>query len=726
MMLKKYTYILIIFFSLSSCAQKKITLYSKEYKIFPKINIPLSADILVERAANEFNTNFKIITGQSLIIERSNSLNNNYNYIILRINPTQQDNFCVFKNDRNITIQATNAQNLSFGVNDFFKKYTTLKFKEKNKEAAEDNIRTEIEIPFEFSYCSSPEFEYREPYFSPNFNRNFRGWNKTNHLELEWGIWGHNLSKILKNYNLPESAYAQVENRRVSNQFCFTSDTLFKFVNESIGNIYATDHALNKYMILPNDNDIVCTCGTCKAVGNTTKDAAPAVFNFLNSLARNHKQLSFFTTAYVTVKEVPKFEAASNVGIFYSTIAIQKGIPIEDTKDFRNFEYDIKRWRNYVDNVYIWDYTVNFDNYFDIYPSIKVTQKNLKLYKKLGINGVFLHGSEYSYSSFQELKTTILAKLLWDTEINIDDEINTYFYENFPKKLAGALASYYTFIDNSFFLNKNELGIYSGINKSIKKYLDPKVFFSFYDEFDSNTEKNKYDKEFLRIATGLTFLKLEVMRDNGAGDYGFATIDDDQQIIVKNEAALLLDRLTAFSKSSNLKTYNEVGYKIEEYIKSWRQNIFRYHKRKHYFYKKPFEVLSRLDEDYKNIKTLNDAAFGLKDYNTNWLICSVDDLVLRIDKEQIKQSKKITVSFLQDIKHSIFYPSAIGILDTNYNLIKNIQLPLDQEILGTKEVSIDLPTQFDDEQLPKTFILMIKKHNIVGKNALACDEIIFN
>ena len=120
-MLKQYIYIVIIFFSLSSCAQNKVTFYSKEQKIYPKINIPLSADIQVERAANEFSDNFKTITGQSLIIERSNNLNKNYNYIVLRINPTQKYNYCIYKEDKNITIQAVSAQNLAYGVNDFFK-----------------------------------------------------------------------------------------------------------------------------------------------------------------------------------------------------------------------------------------------------------------------------------------------------------------------------------------------------------------------------------------------------------------------------------------------------------------------------------------------------------------------------------------------------------------------------------------------------------------------------
>ncbi|WP_435800382.1 DUF4838 domain-containing protein [Polaribacter sp.] len=701
-------------------------MFSKSKKIYPKISIPFSADIQVSDAADEFNTNFKLVTGEYLKIERSNSLNSNYSYILLRINPTQKSNFCIYKKGKNITIQGATVQNLVYGITNFFKRYTNLNFQEKNNPEKERILTTELYVPNQFNVCDSPKFEYREPYFLANFEPEFRAWNKTNYLELEWGIWGHNLPKILKKYNLPQTVYAKVGNRRIEKQFCFTSDSLFKYVNEKVKRAYKSDNFLKKYMILPNDNNIVCTCGTCKAVGNSTTDAAPAVFTFLNKLAKDNKKLSFFTTAYITVKEIPRFDPEPNVGIFYSTIAIQKGIPIENSKYFKKFENDIKRWRAYLNNIYIWDYTVNFDNYFDIYPIIKVTQSNLKLYEKLGVKGVFLHGSAYNYSTFQDLKTTLFAKLLWNPDINVDKEINDYFHNRFPKKLANVLTNYYIFIDNSFITGKTELGIYSGIHETVKKYLDPKVFFDFYNEFDTHTETNKFDKEYLKIATALTFLKLEIMRDYGLGVYGFANLNTNNEIIVKDEAGALLSKLAAYSRSADLKTYNEVNYKIDDYINSWRKTIYKYHKRKHYFYKKPFEVLSKLDEGYTNIAVLNDGAFGLNDYNTNWHISSIDDLILRIEKKDISKSKKMIFSFLQDTKHAIYYPSSIEILDTNYKLIKKINLPPDKSNLETKEVSLTLPTEFDKEQLPKKFIVKVNKLNIVSKNALACDEIIFN
>ena len=61
------------------------------------------------------------------------------------------------------------------------------------------------------------------------------------------------------------------------------------------------------------------------------------------------------------------------------------------------------------------------------------------------------------------------------------------------------------------------------------------------------------------------------MRDFGLGNYGFATINNNNEIIVKNEATILLDKLSMFSKSSNLKNYNESRFQIEEYIKNWKK-----------------------------------------------------------------------------------------------------------------------------------------------------------
>jgi len=87
---------------------------------------------------------------------------------------------------------------------------------------------------------------------------------------------------------------------------------------------------------------------------------------------------------------------------------------------------------------------------------------------------------------------------------------------------------------------------------------------------------------------------------------------------------------------------------------------------------------------------------------------------------------KITFSFLQDIKHNIYYPSSIEIVNSQNKIVRKIELSPETQKLTTKEVTIKLPTEFDDDQLSKEFIVRIKKQSIAGKNAIACDEIIFN
>ena len=73
-----------------------INSYSKINNNVPRINIPLLSKNKMVNASTIFVNNFRKITGENLRVERSNNLNKKYSYILLRINPTQKDNFCTY------------------------------------------------------------------------------------------------------------------------------------------------------------------------------------------------------------------------------------------------------------------------------------------------------------------------------------------------------------------------------------------------------------------------------------------------------------------------------------------------------------------------------------------------------------------------------------------------------------------------------------------------------
>ena len=56
-----------------------------------------------------------------------------------------------------------------------------------------------------------------------------------------------------------------------------------------------------------------------------------------------------------------------------------------------------------VNNIYIWDYINNFDDYLTPFPILKIAQQRLQFFKQHGASGIFFNGSGYSYSSFDEM-----------------------------------------------------------------------------------------------------------------------------------------------------------------------------------------------------------------------------------------------------------------------------------------------------------------------------------
>ena len=103
---------------------------------------------------------------------------------------------------------------------------------------------------------SSP-FEYREVYL-PELPFDEGNELHLNSVDRDWGIWGHNLSVVLPK-NASRTVYAKAGNSVNSDQFCFSSDALFKYIKDYIRDNCGNDRPY-RFAILPNDNSVVCLC----------------------------------------------------------------------------------------------------------------------------------------------------------------------------------------------------------------------------------------------------------------------------------------------------------------------------------------------------------------------------------------------------------------------------------------------------------------------------------
>ena len=127
---------------------------------------------------------------------------------------------------------------------------------------------------------SSP-FEYREVHL-PKLKSGEYVPLKLNNLDNDWGIWGHNLSAVLPEKHSSD-VYAKGVHGVDRDQFCFTSDALFKYIQKYIRANYRGSKTI-RFAILPNDNNVVCQCEKCIECGNTKSDASGAVYYMLDRL----------------------------------------------------------------------------------------------------------------------------------------------------------------------------------------------------------------------------------------------------------------------------------------------------------------------------------------------------------------------------------------------------------------------------------------------------------
>ena len=115
------------------------------------------------------------------------------------------------------------------------------------------------------------------------------------------------------------------------------------------------------------------------------------LYDFLPDYATSHRQA-----------------APAYVGVIVS--AIDYPLRRTDGKDEQDkkFAEQLDNWKKVTNNIYIWDYINNFDDYLTPFPILKIAQQRLQLFKQHGASGIFFNGSGYSYSSFDEMKDFVI------------------------------------------------------------------------------------------------------------------------------------------------------------------------------------------------------------------------------------------------------------------------------------------------------------------------------
>lgn len=512
-------------------------------------------------------------------------------------------------------------------------------------------------------------FEYREIYLPESLGKNARNLD-LNSVDFDWGIWGHNLSKVLPE-DPAQNIYAKHDGNVIHDQFCFMSNHLFKYIEEYIVDNYGEKGNV-RFAIVPNDNDIVCLCAKCTAVGNTKTDASPAVFDLIKRLCERFPNHTFFTSYYNTTKNLPKETLPSNSGVLISAMEYPRNV--HPTSKEEQFDTLIRSWKEKVSNVYIWDYINNFDDYFTPFPIYNTMQRRLQIYKMAGVDGVFFNGSGPDFSAFSKLHANVLSALVKNPDIDWKPLLKSLCEQYYP--VTGNVIYDFILAQEDFAMHQGkELPMYDGVAKAVKTYLPGNEFVTFYNTLLSLQNKTEGEEkaEIDKLIKALSLTRLELARIGG-------NVEGCEPALQSLNSIL----------DDGIGSYNEAYWSIHDYVRDYtflnehakanQNNLLKGVK---------LTAMTPLDEDYEDISIITDGTLGIpSNYHSGNLICSAESLVIKIP--YLVGMKNLRVGFVRNRAYHIGFPSHVSLSADGLTLGSAVP-ERSKEHAGHSFVEFDIP-----------------------------------
>jgi hypothetical protein len=265
-----------------------------------------------------------------------------------------------------------------------------------------------------------------------------------------------------------------------------------------------------------------CQCPNCKAIDQREGTPMGSILTFINKIAAQFPDRTISTLSYQYSRKPPKtLRPASNVAIMLCNIECTRGVAIPDSPFPQDiaFRQDIENWSPISNNLFVWDYVVNFGNLLTPNPNLRIQQPNIKLFVEHNAKGIFCQGSREVGGEFCELRNYLLAKLLWNPDSNVDIIIDD-FLKGYYGPAAKPIRQYIDLLHDSAEKAGKPIGMNDKPNNHRDGFLSPELIVQYEKLFD-RAEKLVPDNADLlfRVRTArmpLMYAQLEMKLDTPA------------------------------------------------------------------------------------------------------------------------------------------------------------------------------------------------------------------
>ena len=582
--------------------------------------------------------------------------------IVLGINENlEYDEFIIKSNNTSIFIEASNIKFLRYGVYTLLEIFGFKKFTSKVMYVPESNY---LKKKKNFHKKYKPSFSYRGLLYPDVYDEQYRDWHKLDWYKEDFGIWGHSFTELLNPkelYNSNPEFYALYEGKRNDQSICMSNEDSFNLLVEEFEKKIINNPA-RYYSISQNDDVVYCECKSCKKLNEKHGGPQGSLYYFLNKIANIFPRIKITTLAYLhTYKPPINLEIAPNIITILCPIDENKGKSYTEQNNL-SFLNNLSDWKKTNQNLWVWDYMVQFSNYQNHFPNISTFSENLKFFKSSNVSGLFLQGSADVPSDFYELKQYVLAKLLWDSNSNVDFHIQD-FLRGYYGKAAPYISNYISKLEEAHQKNNKFLDIYGGPVQSRNTYLSEKIIAELdliLTKAETLVEDNEeIAKRVNKVRMSLEYIYFEQSKYYGTAPNGMFIIVDGERV-VKPNLTKRVKNFVDYCNNNGIYEIYESGISPNEYYQNWLEiaSNCKIHKAEN------IEVFYSIPpaNDYagKDSMTLTDGNRGSKDFNINWVGWYGASPELELPTNCLDFTR-LKINFLEDQRHWIFLPSGVAV-----------------------------------------------------------------
>ena len=400
-----------------------------------------------------------------------------------------------------------------------------------------------LEIPF-LSIHKEPALSYREDYnfcaFEPDWACRNRLNGPSHRLEKKHGgtsrynIYSggaHSFDLLVpaeEYFDTHPEYFSEVDGVRIKDhtQLCLTNPEVVEISKKRVLEWIRKDPEAELIAVAQNDWYNPCTCPNCRAIDEREGTHAGTLITFVNQIAEavanEYPEKKLGVLAYQYTRKPPKtIKPHPNVIIRLCSIECCFSHPLAECQEVASFKKrttfgstfveDLKGWAKICNTIHIWDYTVDFMHYLMPFPNFQVLGPNINFFIKNHAIGVFEQGNgESPFGDFEELRAYVIARLLWNPELNTEDLIQE-FLEAFYGPAADPLYRFITLLKNKVTDEHIHLGIYDPPTSPYWSEDILQASEALIEEARSLAEDPVYLARVERVALGLQYVRVATM-----------------------------------------------------------------------------------------------------------------------------------------------------------------------------------------------------------------------